>query len=46
MFEEMYNQTIEQIVLVIAVKDNDPQIFIDSPYKYVEDKFFTERLKQ
>ncbi len=46
MFEEMYDQTIEQIVLVIAVKDNDPQIFIGSPYKYIENQFFTERLKK
>ena len=46
MFEEMYHTEIEQIVLVIAVENDTPQIFIDSPYKYTGNEFFTERLRK
>jgi len=43
MFEEMYGEKIEQILILIAVEDGKPQIFADDPYKYITDTFFLER---
>jgi len=45
MMEEMYGARVEQVVIMIAVENDIPQIFIENPYKYTDDEFFLERLK-
>lgn len=45
MFEEMYGKSIDQVVIIIAVENENPQIFIDDPYKYKDDSFFQERIQ-
>ena len=44
MFEEMYGEKVDQTLILIAVQDEEPQIFVGNPYKYKGDVFFTERL--
>lgn len=43
MFEEMYGVRPEQVIIIIAVEYDKPQIFLADPYKYVEDPFFQTR---
>ena len=45
MFEEMYGDKVEQILILIAVQDDNPQVFTGDPYKYIEDEFFTNRIE-
>lgn len=44
MFEEMYQEKVEQTLILIAVQDDSPQIFMGDPYKYKDDDFFTNRI--
>ncbi len=44
MFEEMYGVKPDQSLIMIAVQDDEPQLFIADPYKYKEDEFFTSRI--
>jgi len=46
MIEEMYGEKVEQIIILIAVENDLPQIFIADPYKYIKNTFFIERLNQ
>jgi len=34
----------DQSLIMIAVQDDEPQLFIADPYKYKEDEFFTSRI--
>lgn len=45
MVEEMYGERIEQTVIFITVENDQPQIFVEEPYKYKDDPFFKGRLK-
>jgi len=45
MFEEMYGVKPDQSLIMIAVENENPQIFIDDPYKYKDDIFFEERIQ-
>ena len=44
MLEEMYGVKADQLLIIIAVQDNQPQLFMGDPYKYKDDKFFTSRI--
>ena len=44
MLEEMYGVKADQLLIIIAVQDNEPQLFTGDPYKYKDDKFFTSRI--
>ena len=44
MLEEMYGVKADQTLIMIAVQDSEPQLFIADPYKYREDEFFTSRI--
>ena len=46
MFEEMYGDKVDQILILIAVQDDNPQVFTGDPYKYIEDEFFTNRIEE
>jgi hypothetical protein len=40
----MYGVEPDQSLIMIAVQDDEPQLFIGDPYKYKEDEFFTSRI--
>ena len=45
MFEELYNEKIEQNIILITVKNTgELQTFFSEPYKYLTHKFFQERI--
>lgn len=44
MFEEMYGDKITQLMIIIAVENADPQIFIRDPDIYINHDFFVSRL--
>lgn len=46
MFNEMYKENFKQIVIIIAVEDNPPQVFVRNPARFIKDPFFTKRLEK
>lgn len=46
MFEEMYGDKIDNIIVLIAIENNKPQFFVEEPIRFKQDKFFTSRIRE
>ena len=44
MFEEIYNEKIEQIAILIAIEQGGAQLFLGNPDSFRSNDFFTQRL--